>query len=73
MTLVIMAAGMGSRYGGLKQIDPITPQGAFILDFSIYDALLAGFDTSSPVFSVVANKKVDMPPMPNPGAGMGMM
>ena len=44
MTLVIMAAGMGSRYGGLKQIDPITPQGAFILDFSIYDALLAGFD-----------------------------
>ncbi|MBQ8396793.1 MAG: nucleotidyltransferase [Clostridia bacterium] len=44
MTLVIMAAGMGSRYGGLKQIDPITEQGAFILDFSIYDALLAGFD-----------------------------
>ena len=44
MTLLIMAAGMGSRYGGLKQIDSITPQGAFILDFSIYDALLAGFD-----------------------------
>lgn len=44
MTLVIMAAGMGSRYGGLKQIDPITEQGAFILDFSIYDALQAGFD-----------------------------
>ncbi len=44
MTLLIMAAGMGSRYGGLKQIDPITEQGAFILDFSIYDALLAGFD-----------------------------
>ena len=44
MTLVIMAAGMGSRYGGLKQIDPITEQGAFILDFSIYDAIAAGFD-----------------------------
>ena len=44
MTLVIMAAGMGSRYGGLKQIDPITGQGAFILDFSIYDAIAAGFD-----------------------------
>lgn len=44
MTLVIMAAGMGSRYGGLKQIDPITEQGAFILDFSIYDAVAAGFD-----------------------------
>lgn len=44
MTLVIMAAGMGSRYGGLKQIDPITEHGEFIVDFSIYDALMAGFD-----------------------------
>ena len=41
--LVIMAAGMGSRYGGLKQIDPVDPQGDKILDFSIYDALRAGF------------------------------
>ncbi len=44
MTLVIMAAGMGSRYGGLKQIDPVTKQGEFIIDFSIYDAIKAGFD-----------------------------
>ncbi len=44
MTLVIMAAGMGSRYGGLKQIDPITKHGEFIVDFSIYDAIMAGFD-----------------------------
>lgn len=44
MTLVIMAAGMGSRYGGLKQIDPVTSHGEFIIDFSIYDARLAGFD-----------------------------
>ena len=44
MTLVILAAGMGSRYGGLKQIDPIGPNGEFILDYSIYDALKAGFD-----------------------------
>lgn len=44
MTLVIMAAGMGSRYGGLKQIDPITPHGEFIVDFSIYDAVKVGFD-----------------------------
>ena len=36
--LVIMAAGMGSRYGGLKQIDPIDGQGHIIMDFSIYDA-----------------------------------
>lgn len=36
--LVIMAAGMGSRYGGLKQIDPVDAQGHIIMDFSIYDA-----------------------------------
>lgn len=41
--LVIMAAGMGSRYGGLKQIDPLNEQGDLIIDFSIYDALKAGF------------------------------
>ncbi len=41
--LVIMAAGMGSRYGGLKQIDPIDSQGNLIIDFSIYDAVRAGF------------------------------
>ena len=44
MTLVILAAGMGSRYGGLKQIDPITDHGEFIIDFSIFDAVKAGFD-----------------------------
>lgn len=42
-TLVILAAGMGSRYGGLKQIDPIDEQGHKIIDFSIYDAYRAGF------------------------------
>ncbi len=42
-TLVILAAGMGSRYGGLKQIDPIDKQGHKIIDFSIYDAYRAGF------------------------------
>ena len=41
--LVIMAAGMGSRYGGLKQIDPVDDQGNKIIDFSIYDAIRAGF------------------------------
>ena len=41
--LVIMAAGMGSRYGGLKQIDPVDGQGNKIIDFSIYDAIRAGF------------------------------
>jgi len=42
--LVIMAAGMGSRYGGLKQIDPIDEQGHLIIDYSIYDAIKAGFE-----------------------------
>ena len=43
MTLLIMAAGMGSRFGGLKQIEPIGPNGEFIIDYSIYDAKMAGF------------------------------
>ncbi|PHS54658.1 MAG: nucleotide-diphospho-sugar transferase [Lutibacter sp.] len=42
-TLVVLAAGIGSRYGGLKQLDTFTPQGDTILDFSIYDAIQAGF------------------------------
>ena len=42
--LVIMAAGMGSRYGGLKQIDPVDQDGHIIMDFSIYDAKRAGFE-----------------------------
>ena len=44
MTLVIMAAGMGSRFGGLKQIEPVGPNDEFIIDYSIYDAKRAGFD-----------------------------
>ena len=43
-TLVIMAAGMGSRYGGLKQVEKMTEAGEIILDFSLYDAMMAGFD-----------------------------
>jgi len=43
--LVVMAAGMGSRYGGLKQLDPIDDNGHVILDYSVYDAHRAGFDT----------------------------
>ena len=42
-TLLIMAAGMGSRFGGLKQIEPIGPNKEFIIDYSIYDAKRAGF------------------------------
>ncbi len=43
-TLIVMAAGMGSRYGGLKQIDRITDTGETIMDFSLYDAMMAGFN-----------------------------
>ena len=44
MTLVILAAGMGSRFGGLKQIEPVGPNGEFLIDYSIYDAIKAGFN-----------------------------
>ena len=43
-TLLILAAGMGSRFGGLKQIEPIGPNGEFIIDYSIYDAIKEGFN-----------------------------
>jgi CTP:molybdopterin cytidylyltransferase MocA len=42
--LIVMAAGMGSRYGGLKQMDPVGTNGELIIDFSIYDAIKAGFE-----------------------------
>jgi len=42
-TLLILAAGMGSRYGGLKQVDPVGPNGEAIIDYSIYDAIRAGY------------------------------
>ena len=42
-SLVVMAAGMGSRFGGIKQIAPLGPNGEILLDFSVYDAVRAGF------------------------------
>lgn len=57
MTLVIMAAGMGSRYGGLKQLDPIGLNGEFILDYSIYDAINAGFDK---VVFIIKEENLDL-------------
>ena len=42
-TLLLLAAGMGSRYGGLKQLDGLGPNGETIMDYSIYDAIKAGF------------------------------
>ena len=43
ITLLVMAAGMGSRFGGLKQIEPFGPNGETILDYSVFDAAKAGF------------------------------
>lgn len=43
-TLLVLAAGMGSRYGGLKQLDPVGPSGETILDYAVFDAIRAGFD-----------------------------
>src|SRR5690348_5321386 len=42
-TLLVLAAGMGSRYGGLKQIDPVGPSGETVLDYAVFDAQRAGF------------------------------
>ena len=44
LTLLVLAAGMGSRFGGLKQIEPVGPHGEFIIDYSVYDAIKAGFN-----------------------------
>ena len=44
LTLVILAAGMGSRYGGLKQLDQLGPSGETVMDYSVFDAMRAGFE-----------------------------
>ncbi|NIR43246.1 MAG: NTP transferase domain-containing protein, partial [Gemmatimonadetes bacterium] len=43
LTLVVLAAGLGSRYGGLKQLEPLGPSGETLLDYGIYDAIQAGY------------------------------
>ncbi len=57
LTLVILAAGMGSRFGGLKQVEPIGPNGEFLLDYSIYDAIRAGF---SKVVFIIKEENYDL-------------
>jgi dTDP-glucose pyrophosphorylase len=68
--LVIMAAGMGSRYGGAKQIDPINEQGELIVDFSLYDALMAGYEKA--VFIIKREMEVDVREVLDAGAGKHM-
>jgi dTDP-glucose pyrophosphorylase len=68
--LVVMAAGMGSRYGGLKQIEPISKEGEIIIDFSLYDALRAGF--SKAVFIINENIEPDIRALLDGRAGKHM-
>ena len=56
-TLVVLAAGLGRRYGGLKQVEPVGPSGETILDYSVYDALRVGFDKI--VFVIRADLQAD--------------
>lgn len=55
-TLFLLAAGMGSRYGGLKQLDGLGPNGETIMDYSIYDAINAGFGNWSLLSVKILNK-----------------
>jgi len=64
--LVIMAAGMGSRYGGLKQIDPVGSAGEIIIDFSLYDAMMAGFDRA--IFIIKKEMEPDVRALMDDGA-----
>ncbi|MDR3072268.1 MAG: nucleotidyltransferase [Clostridiales Family XIII bacterium] len=65
-TLIIMAAGMGSRYGGLKQMDPVGSHGEIIVDFSLYDAMMAGFENV--IFIIKEEMEEDMRALMDSGA-----
>lgn len=68
--LVVMAAGMGSRYGGLKQVDPVTDENEIIMDFSLYDARMAGFDRA--VFVIKEEMEDEFKKLINENAGKYM-
>ncbi len=68
--LVIMAAGMGSRFGGLKQIEPVGSAGEIILDFSLYDAMMAGFEKA--VFIIKRENETDFRALIDERAGKYM-
>ena len=57
LSLVVLAAGMGSRYGGLKQLDPVGPSGEILLDYSVDDALMAGF---TKIIFVIRREMLDL-------------
>lgn len=60
-TLVILAAGIGSRYGGgIKQLEPVGPNGELIIDYSIHDAVEAGFNKLSLLFAMTLKLTLEM-------------
>lgn len=65
--LIVMAAGMGSRFGGLKQMKSVTDQGEIIMDFSLYDAMMAGFERA--IFIIKEEMEDDMRAIMDAGAG----
>ena len=62
-TLMVLAAGLGSRYGGIKQIAPIGPNGEILIHYAIYDAVLAGFEKIVFVIKIEANSNGSRPPL----------
>jgi len=68
--LLVMAAGMGSRYGGMKQIDPVGQNGELIIDYSLYDAKQAGFEKA--IFIIKEENEADFRKVLNSGAGKHM-
>ena len=58
VTLLVLAAGMGSRYGGLKQLDAVGPNGETVIDYSVFDAIRAGF--KKVVFITNVKKKISI-------------
>ena len=62
ITLLVMAAGMGSRYGGLKQLDPVGPNNETIIDYSVFDAIRSGFNKVVFIISENVHRSAAVPP-----------
>ena len=67
-TLLVLAAGMGSRYGGLKQMDGLGPNGETIIDYSIYDAVQAGFGKTEIQQCEMSRRRASTVPVRDTGA-----
>ena len=61
VTLLVLAAGMGSRYGGLKQLDSVGPNGETVIDYSVFDAIRAGFNKVVFIIGRILKKSLNCP------------